>query len=716
MPITNIYTHDRFVGRCRALLRTVLLGCVGLAGGSGWASFEPPPQAGLLPPKTLATPGTGQGGKAKHKARHRKARARRKASAPRPPADPVGAVSAVPRPGPAPARVDRPRGQRLRGHLIRPGADLRGADFTGARLGGMDFTGVSMKGVRLFGAHTWGAVGLDLTGAERHPFFDEDGEAPVGTLKFLVTGQEDAGPAEPPRNPVGGPGQILAWLEGTDPRIRVLSPTGASYLWSSDEDNQLYALARDGKDRLWTLGDRRVSVLELQRMLSTAAGEAFWSGYLGSDFTAIPNNVAAGPDGTIAVASPHRSRHYLNPRATPKERKVRSQDYLHPGIPAEARICLAPHPKGMVMVYAGPDDDTLYLMRPRAKVTAAEGYRLPPGSRPRSLVLGPDGEVWLTLSGRDELGAFNVATGEFRVIPLPDPCGTLREPYGLAPGPDGNLWFTERQGGRIGRVTPGGRITEFALPAGHHPLEIAPSTDGRMFFTLERSARMGSIRALPAAQKPPAPSPGDEAKGSGPLREPGGGGWEIELYQPRPEPARKLTDLERRERHAQRRERAEARAALRLEAEEPEAGPGQAETKSPRQLPVTKPDTAPSPLERLAEMGVNLPSRALAHILGRHGHGRMAGKSQFDSRFSSRDELAALIAEGLAGAGELARVRVVNDRGYYFTHCTRARVGAYHHYGQLIPTSRFAVLTARYGTWPDWEYDVITAYPVAEGQ
>jgi hypothetical protein len=119
-------------------------------------------------------------------------------------------------------------------------------------------------------------------------------------------------------------------------------------------------------------------------------------------------------------------------------------------------------------------------------------------------------------------------------------------------------------------------------------------------------------------------------------------------------------------------------------------------------------------MDRLAELNVNLPARALTHILERHGHRRMTGKSQFDPRFGSRDQLAALIAEGLAGAGELARERVVNAEGYYFTHCTREGVGAYRCRGHMLPTSRFAVLTARHGTWPDWEYDVITAYPVAE--
>lgn len=39
-------------------------------------------------------------------------------------------------------------------------------------------------------------------------------------------------------------------------------------------------------------------------------------------------------------------------------------------------------------------------------------------------------------------------------------------PGDIAVGPDKNLWFTELAGNRIGRLTPSGIVTEFALP---HP-------------------------------------------------------------------------------------------------------------------------------------------------------------------------------------------------------------------------------------------------------
>ena len=67
--------------------------------------------------------------------------------------------------------------------------------------------------------------------------------------------------------------------------------------------------------------------------------------------------------------------------------------------------------------------------------------------------------------------------------------------HGIAAGPDGNLWFTEESFNRIGRITPGGAVTQFGgffqhpglppagLPPGSFPYEIAAGADGRMWFT-----------------------------------------------------------------------------------------------------------------------------------------------------------------------------------------------------------------------------------------
>ncbi len=64
---------------------------------------------------------------------------------------------------------------------------------------------------------------------------------------------------------------------------------------------------------------------------------------------------------------------------------------------------------------------------------------------------------------------------------------------GITNGPDGNLWFTEFNASRVARVTPGGVITEFVLPAGRGPTNIVLGADGNLWFTENTGDRIGRI-------------------------------------------------------------------------------------------------------------------------------------------------------------------------------------------------------------------------------
>ena len=60
----------------------------------------------------------------------------------------------------------------------------------------------------------------------------------------------------------------------------------------------------------------------------------------------------------------------------------------------------------------------------------------------------------------------------------------MSRPTGITSGPDGNLWFTEEQGSRVGRITPAGQITEFAVSApGGLRNGIVAGPDGDLWFT-----------------------------------------------------------------------------------------------------------------------------------------------------------------------------------------------------------------------------------------
>src|SRR5579885_3133497 len=88
-------------------------------------------------------------------------------------------------------------------------------------------------------------------------------------------------------------------------------------------------------------------------------------------------------------------------------------------------------------------------------------------SQPRGIATGPDGNLWFTEYGSNQIGRIT-PSGTITQFALPNPCFNssfcIAGPWGIIAGPDGNLWFTDPGGDQIGRITPGGRVTEFALP------------------------------------------------------------------------------------------------------------------------------------------------------------------------------------------------------------------------------------------------------------
>jgi streptogramin lyase len=141
------------------------------------------------------------------------------------------------------------------------------------------------------------------------------------------------------------------------------------------------------------------------------------------------------------------------------------------------------------------------LFRPAAAQSITE-FPLPvAGSVPFGIAAGPDGALWFTEYVAGSNGAPNTASrigrittaGAVTEFALPDPAST---PQGITAGPDGALWFFEAGdlGGtpqavppKIGRITTGGAITEFAIPygptvAGPTGAAITLGSDGALWF------------------------------------------------------------------------------------------------------------------------------------------------------------------------------------------------------------------------------------------
>jgi streptogramin lyase len=116
-----------------------------------------------------------------------------------------------------------------------------------------------------------------------------------------------------------------------------------------------------------------------------------------------------------------------------------------------------------------------------SEYTIASEYQtnLPLG-RPIYIARGSDGAMWFTDDG-GFIGKI-ISGGVVLVYLVPSPGGS---PSGIALGPEGDMWFTEQGVGRIGRITPGGVISEFEAPSVGD--SIALGSDGNMWFTEEPS-------------------------------------------------------------------------------------------------------------------------------------------------------------------------------------------------------------------------------------
>src|SRR5687768_12623885 len=120
-------------------------------------------------------------------------------------------------------------------------------------------------------------------------------------------------------------------------------------------------------------------------------------------------------------------------------------------------------------------------------------------SAPRSIVAGPDGNLWYAEGRRASTGQPGIGrmttSGAFVDFPIEE--SSVSFVNDLAAGPDGNLWFTQSDpdGGHaaVNRITPAGVVTRFPLPGGGLPLGITGGPDGNVWFTVFEAFQIGRI-------------------------------------------------------------------------------------------------------------------------------------------------------------------------------------------------------------------------------
>ncbi|HEY2798177.1 MAG TPA: hypothetical protein VGK26_09840 [Thermoanaerobaculia bacterium] len=108
------------------------------------------------------------------------------------------------------------------------------------------------------------------------------------------------------------------------------------------------------------------------------------------------------------------------------------------------------------------------------------------------MAAGPDGNIWIASGGIGRL----TLDGQFTNFDVPPADNGYYDILDVAPGPDGAVWFADHDGMRIGRITPAGEFTFYAVPMGITPIEpyaITLGSDGNLWFADEDHDVIGRV-------------------------------------------------------------------------------------------------------------------------------------------------------------------------------------------------------------------------------
>ena len=184
----------------------------------------------------------------------------------------------------------------------------------------------------------------------------------------------------------------------------------------------------------------------------------------------------------------------------PSEARADAVALVETSLPGEGQ-----RPQGIVL---GPDGNMwvtevikhqIFRVTPEGTATA---FRVP-GEKVgvlQGITAGPDGNLWFT--SREENAIRRISPkGEFNgmfVIPsqatTPTKFNTGSWPRGITVGPDGQIWFAEMAANKIGRITLTGEFKEFEIPtADAQAYGVVAGPDGNLWFTESNAGKIGRL-------------------------------------------------------------------------------------------------------------------------------------------------------------------------------------------------------------------------------
>jgi streptogramin lyase len=118
------------------------------------------------------------------------------------------------------------------------------------------------------------------------------------------------------------------------------------------------------------------------------------------------------------------------------------------------------------------------------------------------IAAGPDGNVWFTCQLCGGIG--NITPSGQVNTQFNDPVNN-EDAQGLTTGPDGNVWFADLDNTFIARMTPTGTLTNFPVPGGE-TWAITAGPDGNLWFTEPNANQIGKITPAGTVTEYPVPS------------------------------------------------------------------------------------------------------------------------------------------------------------------------------------------------------------------
>lgn len=192
--------------------------------------------------------------------------------------------------------------------------------------------------------------------------------------------------------------------------------------------------------------------------------------------TGAPSSIVTGPDGALWFTEIGQDKQYgrITTDGTVAEYAIAA-----PAGTSISATALAFGADGNLYVADDGSNPGVYAVTP-ATGALVKSYNNWGNAYPNTLTAGPDNNIWVGVS--NNVAQIRLSDGFVSNFVT---SGTVAS---VTAGPDGNVWFTDAIG-KIGSVTPGGSVTEYAIPRyGHTVYKVIPAPDGTFWFTYGRAS------------------------------------------------------------------------------------------------------------------------------------------------------------------------------------------------------------------------------------